>query len=209
MTNSADPDQLASLEANWSGSTLFAKTGLVVFSKRRVKYALATTKATIRPVWPERTQIILYFHTICQGFSFIPLWIARRLYQPRLWSDCADAQTDLSLRWSHKCYCRFRLALAHIKCELAINIIYNVPRAQTEWPVYAASQSDKSSLFTWTIWYEDIKRKAKTEQNVWLYRLIPGRIQKDFWAGGGGGCRFNHNTILTLRIQKDRPEQTV
>ena len=27
MTNSADPDQLASLEANWSGSTLFAKTG--------------------------------------------------------------------------------------------------------------------------------------------------------------------------------------
>ena len=26
MTNSADPDQLASEEANWSGSTLFAKT---------------------------------------------------------------------------------------------------------------------------------------------------------------------------------------
>ena len=60
MTNSADPDQLASSEANWSGSilfvkaahmpeqgwllseaswsgsTLFAKTGHVVFSKRRV-----------------------------------------------------------------------------------------------------------------------------------------------------------------------------
>ena len=27
MTNSADPDQLASLEANWSGSTLFAMAG--------------------------------------------------------------------------------------------------------------------------------------------------------------------------------------
>ena len=26
-TNSADPDQLASEEANWSGSTLFAKAG--------------------------------------------------------------------------------------------------------------------------------------------------------------------------------------
>ena len=25
MTNNADPDQLASSEANWSGSTLFAK----------------------------------------------------------------------------------------------------------------------------------------------------------------------------------------
>ena len=41
MTNRAAPDQLASnwssSEANWSGSTLFAKTGHVVFSKRRVK----------------------------------------------------------------------------------------------------------------------------------------------------------------------------
>ena len=37
MTNSADPDQLASEEANWSGSTLFAKTGHVMFSKRKVK----------------------------------------------------------------------------------------------------------------------------------------------------------------------------
>ena len=27
MANSADPDQLASSEANWSESTLFAKTG--------------------------------------------------------------------------------------------------------------------------------------------------------------------------------------
>ena len=35
MTNSADPDQLASSEANWSGSTLFAK-GLSGFSRTRV-----------------------------------------------------------------------------------------------------------------------------------------------------------------------------
>ena len=27
MTNSADPDKLASSEANWSGSILFAKAG--------------------------------------------------------------------------------------------------------------------------------------------------------------------------------------
>ena len=27
MANSADPDQLASSEANWSGSTMFAKAG--------------------------------------------------------------------------------------------------------------------------------------------------------------------------------------
>ena len=30
MANSADPDQLASLEANWSGSTLFAKAGYIL-----------------------------------------------------------------------------------------------------------------------------------------------------------------------------------
>ena len=29
MTNSVDPDQLASEEANWSGSTLFAKEGYI------------------------------------------------------------------------------------------------------------------------------------------------------------------------------------
>ena len=29
MTNSADPDQLASSEANWSGSTLFVKAGYI------------------------------------------------------------------------------------------------------------------------------------------------------------------------------------
>ena len=40
MANSADPDQLASSEANWSGSTLFAKTGYVLFSKRRVNISV-------------------------------------------------------------------------------------------------------------------------------------------------------------------------
>ena len=29
MTDGADPDQLASSEANWSGSTLFAKAGYI------------------------------------------------------------------------------------------------------------------------------------------------------------------------------------
>ena len=37
MTNSADPDQLAPSETNWSKATLFAKTGHDVFTKRRVK----------------------------------------------------------------------------------------------------------------------------------------------------------------------------
>ena len=40
MANSADPDQLASSEANWSGSTLFAKQGISRFSRTRVSMAL-------------------------------------------------------------------------------------------------------------------------------------------------------------------------
>ena len=32
--------------------------------------------------------------------------------QRRFWSDCADAQADLSLRWSHKTHCRFCIAQA-------------------------------------------------------------------------------------------------
>ena len=33
MTNSVDPDQLASKEANWSGSALFAKAGHIWFQQ--------------------------------------------------------------------------------------------------------------------------------------------------------------------------------
>ena len=33
MANSADPDQLASSEANWSWSTLFAKAALIRFQQ--------------------------------------------------------------------------------------------------------------------------------------------------------------------------------
>ena len=36
MANSADPDQLASSEANWSGSTLFAKAGFIRVQQDKV-----------------------------------------------------------------------------------------------------------------------------------------------------------------------------
>ena len=37
MTNSADPDQLASSEANWSGSHCLQRQGISRFSRTRVK----------------------------------------------------------------------------------------------------------------------------------------------------------------------------
>ena len=54
MTNSADPDQLASSEANSSGFILLAKTGHVVFSKRRVKKRprSATITSLSKPLAP-------------------------------------------------------------------------------------------------------------------------------------------------------------
>ena len=50
MTNSADPDQLASEEANWSGSTLFTITGHVVFNKR---------SANIYFISPQKQVVVL------------------------------------------------------------------------------------------------------------------------------------------------------
>ena len=38
MANSADPDQLASSEANWSGSTLFGKAGYIRFQQDKGYY---------------------------------------------------------------------------------------------------------------------------------------------------------------------------
>ena len=50
MTNSADPDQLTSSEANRYGSTLFGKTGHVVFSMRRVNILEQTLKTTNKKI---------------------------------------------------------------------------------------------------------------------------------------------------------------
>ena len=52
MANSADPDQLASSEANWSGSTLFVKQGISGFSRTRVK-SIKTTINTTGPQFEE------------------------------------------------------------------------------------------------------------------------------------------------------------
>ena len=40
MANSAEPDQLAFLEANWSGSTLFAKAGYIWVQQDKVTVCL-------------------------------------------------------------------------------------------------------------------------------------------------------------------------
>ena len=65
MTNSADPDQLAS-----SGSTLFAKTGHVVLSKRRVNKA--NSSDTEVPVLDLKLSVSK--ETICMKFQSFFFW---------------------------------------------------------------------------------------------------------------------------------------
>ena len=50
--------------------------------------------------------------------------------QRRLWSDYAEAQANLSLRWSHKSYCRFSRALAHLHISY-LHIIGRTHHTQT------------------------------------------------------------------------------
>ena len=115
FNDSAAPDQLASSEANWSGSALFAKTGHVVFSKRRVK------RLFLLNLWIE------VFHTCPDvwywsfSISSWPTWVTLRsrswikkniLSQPttkqqngmftqrRLRSAWASTQSDQSLLWA-------------------------------------------------------------------------------------------------------------
>ena len=54
MANSADPDQLASSEANWSGSTLFAKQGISGFSRTRVKKKKSLNLKTLVELCSQR-----------------------------------------------------------------------------------------------------------------------------------------------------------
>ena len=48
MANSADPDQLASSEANWSGSTLFTKTGYIWVQQDKGSYWLKLVSGALK-----------------------------------------------------------------------------------------------------------------------------------------------------------------
>ena len=73
-----------------------------------------TTKPTIRPVQPAKTQINLYIYPVWKGFSFIPLWIAWRL-----WKAMRSVKTLIRLRrcavWSVFAV-RTRLIVGFLSC---------------------------------------------------------------------------------------------
>ena len=69
MANSADPDQLASEEANWSGSTLFAKAGHIRVQQDKGWAYNVFNNWTLVSFTPLATQIlaetVLINHHIC------------------------------------------------------------------------------------------------------------------------------------------------
>ena len=52
-----------------------------------------TTKPTLRPVWPAKTQISLFIHQERQRFSSIPLWIPQMLQKAHAISEEDSDQT--------------------------------------------------------------------------------------------------------------------
>ena len=67
MTNSADPDQLASSEANWSGSTLFAKTACRV-QQEKGELNFTLTDSFISLSWTRMTTLtgVSYHILVCR-----------------------------------------------------------------------------------------------------------------------------------------------
>ena len=68
-----------------------------------------TSKDSDQPVHPSSMTRFLVYPSLDS-----PEVVEGTYDQQRLWSDCADAQADLSLRWSRKSYCRFCHALAYL-----------------------------------------------------------------------------------------------
>ena len=131
MTNSADPDQLASSEANWSGSTLFAKTGYVVFSKRRVK--CTTFEQGLIYQGSQINSDIVFLCKSSRNVRKRTFW--HWCAQWRLKSACASAQSDLSLRCQqeeilHPCLSKTRPVKILISlCECAAGWLETTLRA--------------------------------------------------------------------------------
>ena len=121
MANSVDPDQTAHLGGVWFGSTLFAKANLSLnlrflwhcmfcFFTYKVIWAAtcqnqqsdcAPSEDSDQPWHPPSLIRVFAVHMKKAWVLNYPLSASE------LWSDCADAQADLSLRWAHSHFVGF------------------------------------------------------------------------------------------------------
>ena len=87
--------------------------------------SLVTTKPTIWHVRPAKTQIRLGICPLWSESSLVLNGLLRTLAffscgQRRLWSDWANAQADLSLRWAHSHSVGF--VMRRLNCHLKMNL---------------------------------------------------------------------------------------
>ena len=109
-------------------SEMWVPPSLVVVWWHCFNLSKRTSPPTIRLVWQAKTQISLYIHPVRQGscsslFFDSSDTVEGTCDQRRLWSDCADAQPDQSLRLSHKSSCRSCRALAHFDLRIFSNVL--------------------------------------------------------------------------------------
>ena len=83
-----------------------------------MKNELPHDKTNKMTVCQAKTQISLGIRQVWSESLLCAQWLAKDLSflhaDSELWSDCADAQADLSLRWAHMPFCWFCLEAAQI-----------------------------------------------------------------------------------------------
>ena len=100
------------------------------------------TKPTKWHVRPVKTQISLGIRPVWSVFAVRMKKALVFSYplsaRPRLWSDWADAQADLSLRWGHMPFCRFCHALAQM-----IRIYALMKQTSLRWAGHVSAMQDR------------------------------------------------------------------
>ena len=94
-----------------------------------------TSKDSDQPVHPPSMARVLVYPSFNS-----PDAVKGTCDQRRLWSDSADAQSDLSLRWSHKSYCRFCRALAQFLYPIDIRTPDRTCSYKSVWPAVDVSE---------------------------------------------------------------------
>ena len=105
----------------------------------------------------------------------------------RLWSDCAYAQADLRLCWSHIPHCWKSHVTAHIKCP-------DMTRSSSHvWTLYPGTSSNIRTLYPgW----------ARFDLNSWEPPFCMGCVR---WGGGQWSSNLRQSTSPSFEPHSDLP----
>ena len=144
-----------------------------------------TAKPTIRRVTRKNADQPVHptsMATVPLSLSFNrPEAVACTCDQRILWLDYADAQADLSLRWSHKSYCRFYRALVPI-CTMIGRLF-----TTTTWHLTTALVKSNKTYNGWSWKTRHIREQCSESRFYWdssfaamrhIYALTKNRKKK-------------------------------